>query len=88
MKIGIIGVGNIGGTLTRRLTAMGHEVSVANSRGPETLAKLAKETGAKAVNANEAARARPPGGERAEGRSRRQDEASRSRRTAHCFARQ
>jgi 8-hydroxy-5-deazaflavin:NADPH oxidoreductase len=49
MKIGIIGAGQIGGTLTRRLTALGHEVSVANSRGPETLADLAAETGATAV---------------------------------------
>ncbi|MEZ0067458.1 putative dinucleotide-binding enzyme [Streptacidiphilus sp. MAP12-20] len=56
MKIGIIGAGNIGGNLTRRLTALGHEVSVANSRGPETLAALAAETGAKAVPAAEAAR--------------------------------
>ena len=55
MKIGIIGAGNIGSTLTRRLSALGHEVSVANSRGPETLASLAKETGAKAVTAKEAA---------------------------------
>jgi len=57
MKIGIIGAGNIGGTLTRRFTALGHEVLVANSRGPETLGGLAKETGAKAVMAKEAARA-------------------------------
>ena len=57
MKIGIIGAGQIGGTLTRRLTQLGHEVSVANSRGPESLATLAKETGAKAVTAREAARA-------------------------------
>ena len=35
MRIGIIGAGNIGGALTRRLTALGHEVAVANSRGPE-----------------------------------------------------
>lgn len=56
MRIGIIGAGMIGGTLTRRLTALGHEVSVANSRGPETLADLAAETGAKAVTAREAAR--------------------------------
>jgi hypothetical protein len=56
MKIGIIGAGQIGGTLTRRLTALGHEVSVANSRGGEALARLAKETGAKAVTATEAAR--------------------------------
>lgn len=57
MKIGIIGAGNIGGTLTRRLSALGHDVSVANSRGPETLAGLAKETGAKAVSIRDAARA-------------------------------
>ena len=56
MKIGIIGAGHIGGTLTRRLRALGHDVSVANSRGPETLAGLAKETGAHAVTVNEAAR--------------------------------
>ena len=49
MKIGIIGAGQIGGTLTRRLTALGHEVFVANSRGAETLSDLAAETGATAV---------------------------------------
>ena len=54
MKIGIIGAGNIGGTLTRRLTALGHDVSVANSRGPETLADLAAETGATAATAENA----------------------------------
>ncbi len=56
MKIGIIGAGNIGGTLTRRLAALGHEVSVANSRGPETLRELAAETGATAVSVTDAAR--------------------------------
>lgn len=56
MRIGIIGAGNIGSNLTRRLTALGHEVSVANSRGPETLASLAQETGAKAVSVPEAVR--------------------------------
>jgi 8-hydroxy-5-deazaflavin:NADPH oxidoreductase len=56
MKIGIIGAGQIGGTLTRRLTALGHQVSMANSRGPETLAELAAETGAKPVSVAEAAR--------------------------------
>jgi predicted dinucleotide-binding enzyme len=49
VKIAIIGAGNIGGNLVRRLTALGHEVSVANSRGPETLADLAAETGATAL---------------------------------------
>jgi predicted dinucleotide-binding enzyme len=56
MKIGIIGAGNIGGNLTRRLTALGHEVSVANSRGPQTLTALAEETGATPVPVAEAAR--------------------------------
>lgn len=51
MKIGIIGAGNIGGTLTERLSDLGHKVSVANSRGPETLAELARKTGATAATA-------------------------------------
>ena len=41
MNIGIIGAGHIGGTLTRRFSALGHKVFVANSRGPESLADLA-----------------------------------------------
>jgi predicted dinucleotide-binding enzyme len=56
MDIGIIGAGQIGGTLTRRLTALGHNVFVANSRGPETLTDLARETGAQPVTVYEAAR--------------------------------
>lgn len=55
VKIGIIGAGNIGGNLTRAFTRAGHQVRVANSRGPETIADLAKETGATAVFAGEAA---------------------------------
>ncbi len=57
MDIGIIGAGQIGGTLARRLSELGHKVSVANSRGPETLGQLAAETGATAVTVREAARA-------------------------------
>jgi hypothetical protein len=45
----------IGGTLTRRLRSLGHEVQVANSRSPQTLADLAGETGATAVWAAQAA---------------------------------
>lgn len=56
MRIGIIGAGHIGGTLTRRLSALGHQVFVANSRGPETLSGLASETGATPVSQPEAAR--------------------------------
>lgn len=55
MKIGIIGAGNIGGALAYRLTALGHQVSIANSRGPETLKRVAKETGATPVTVMEAA---------------------------------
>jgi 8-hydroxy-5-deazaflavin:NADPH oxidoreductase len=57
MKIGLIGAGQIGGTLARRLTALGHDVSIANSRGPESLAALASETGAGPVTVEQAARA-------------------------------
>ena len=45
MRIGIIGAGNIGGRPHQR-AALGHEVVVANSRGPQTLEDLAEETGA------------------------------------------
>jgi 8-hydroxy-5-deazaflavin:NADPH oxidoreductase len=55
MDIGIIGAGHIGGSLTRRLTSLGHTVRVANSRAPETLSELAAETGATAVWAKDAA---------------------------------
>jgi hypothetical protein len=57
MKIGIIGAGQIGGTLACRLAQLGHEVIVANSRGPSSLVGLANETGAKAVTVREAASA-------------------------------
>ncbi|MDP3719878.1 MAG: NAD(P)-binding domain-containing protein [Acidobacteriota bacterium] len=56
MKIGIIGAGMIGGTLARRLAQLGHDVAIANSRGPETLTALASEVGARVVTAAEAAR--------------------------------
>ncbi|MCW3058793.1 MAG: coenzyme F420-dependent oxidoreductase [Capsulimonas sp.] len=58
LDIGIIGSGHIGGTLARRLTALGHQVSIANSRGPASLAELSAETGAIAATAEEAARAK------------------------------
>ena len=56
MKVGVIGAGKIGGTLARRLVALGHEVALANSRGPETLRGLTAEIGARPVTATEAAR--------------------------------
>jgi predicted dinucleotide-binding enzyme len=55
MKIGIIGAGSIGGTLARRFKALGHDVVIANSRGPESLADFAAQTGIRAVTAAEAA---------------------------------
>jgi 8-hydroxy-5-deazaflavin:NADPH oxidoreductase len=58
LKIGIIGAGNIGATLTRHFTRLGHDVLVANSRGPASLAELARETGAKPVPVAEAVRGR------------------------------
>ncbi len=48
MRIGIIGAGNIGGTLARHFTRVGHEVAVSNSRGPETLQVLVAELGERA----------------------------------------
>ena len=56
MKIGIIGVGNIGGTLAKHFSRVGHIVSVANSRGPESLSAFAKENRVEAVSVHEAAR--------------------------------
>lgn len=55
MKIAIIGAGNIGGNLTRRLTHLGHEVRVANSRGPATLEELTSSTGALGVDVSRVA---------------------------------
>jgi len=45
MRIGIIGTGNIGSTLAHHFAAAGHEVALANSRGPETLSDLVAEIG-------------------------------------------
>ena len=56
MKIGIIGAGQIGGTLARRFTELGHKVLIANSRGPESLKALAAETGATPVAVSDAVR--------------------------------
>lgn len=54
MKIGIIGAGNIGATLARKLAACGHEVKLANSKGPQSIQNLANELGARAVTKEEA----------------------------------
>lgn len=54
MNIGIIGSGFIGGTLARLLSAAGHTVRVANSRGPDTVDADVLSTGAQAVTKEEA----------------------------------
>jgi len=48
MKIGILGVGNIGQIIARRAAAAGHDVKVANSGDPKTVAPSVLETGARA----------------------------------------
>src|SRR5688572_10047225 len=58
MEVGIIGSGNIGSTLAGYLKALGHEVLIANSRGPETLGQIASKTGATPVTTDEAAGAK------------------------------
>jgi predicted dinucleotide-binding enzyme len=45
MKISIIGSGHIGGTLARLFVKAGHEVALANSRGPASLEAFVKELG-------------------------------------------
>lgn len=45
MRIGIIGSGHIGATVAHLLVCAGHEVAIANSRGPESLAGLVAELG-------------------------------------------
>lgn len=54
MKVGILGTGNIGRTLARKLSAAGYEIEVANSRGPETIPAEVTEFGARAVTSAEA----------------------------------
>lgn len=46
--IGLIGSGNIGGTVARLATAAGYDVVLSNSRGPETLKELVDEVGPRA----------------------------------------
>jgi 8-hydroxy-5-deazaflavin:NADPH oxidoreductase len=57
--IGLIGAGNIGGTVARLAVAAGYDAVVSNSRGPETLTDLVGELGpnARAATPAEAARA-------------------------------
>lgn len=54
MKIGILGTGHIGKTLVVRLSKAGHDVKVANSRGPETIDPELLSEGARAVTTEDA----------------------------------
>ncbi|WP_104182151.1 NADPH-dependent F420 reductase [Arthrobacter sp. B0490] len=53
MRIGILGAGSIGKTLAIKLAGAGHEVRIANSRGPESIGADVLSTGARAVDASE-----------------------------------
>ncbi len=57
MKIGVIGIGNIGGTLARKLSTAGYDVRVANSRGLEGARAFADGIGATAVDTRGVSRA-------------------------------
>lgn len=56
---GIIGAGNIGTAVATAVIGLGHDVVIANSRGPETLGALIEQLGprARAATASEAAEA-------------------------------
>lgn len=54
MKIGIIGAGNIGAALARKLAASGHEIKLANSKGPQSIQNLANAIGVRAVTKEDA----------------------------------
>jgi 8-hydroxy-5-deazaflavin:NADPH oxidoreductase len=58
MRIGVIGSGNIGSAAAQRFVDAGHDVAIANSRGPESLRDLVDELGerAKAATVEDAAR--------------------------------
>lgn len=43
--IGIIGAGSIGQALAKQMSSAGHEVILSNSRGPESLTRIASEAG-------------------------------------------
>lgn len=54
MKIGILGTGNIGKTLATKLSLAGHDIKVANSRGPETIDPAILRHGARAATSADA----------------------------------
>ena len=54
MNVAVIGTGNIGRELARALPGANHTVTLANSRGPESLEDLAEELGARAATVADA----------------------------------
>jgi 8-hydroxy-5-deazaflavin:NADPH oxidoreductase len=50
MQIGVIGIGEMGGTIARRWSEKSHHVRVANSRGAEAVKTFADEIGAEAAD--------------------------------------
>jgi 8-hydroxy-5-deazaflavin:NADPH oxidoreductase len=56
MRIGIIGAGAMGELLAQRLAGRGHEITIANARGPESLIALASGIGVIAASPVDAAR--------------------------------
>ena len=46
MKVSVIGAGPIGGNIARRLSEAGHEVLIANARGPESVSAEVSDAGA------------------------------------------
>ena len=59
MKISIIGAGNIGQAIARHVVRTGYDVTISNSRGPETLSEVVNKLAnkIKAVAASDAANA-------------------------------
>ena len=56
MNIGVIGPGNIGEVIIRKLRDSGYPVKMANARGPESLKHLAAKTGAIPVSVEQVVR--------------------------------
>jgi predicted dinucleotide-binding enzyme len=54
VKIGIIGAGNIGGTLARKLAMTGHTIKLAGSKGPDAIREQSEKIGAEPVTAEDA----------------------------------
>ena len=46
MKVSVIGIGQIGGTIAKKLSKAGYKVAVANSKGKSSVQKFAEEIGA------------------------------------------